>query len=312
MSGDIGPAIAKTTTAGPKSDSVLPGFRKINDVAYVYEPSTEGAPASAPEIIILCTWMDAAVKHIAKYAKVYTTQYPDSLLLLIRSDVSELTWRSTSQQIQRMEPAASVLTNCIARGKSSTQSPRVLLHVFSNGGSWQACSLAKAYKKLHNEEAILPISAVVVDSAPSLLHAGRAHTAMTTGLPKSAIIQTVGSVFFWGIIGMIWLVDTLGLQENPLLAMRAMLNDTSEPFLRRDIPRVYIFSKTDKLVPDEDVILHASHARSKLELEGVDNAEDIIKLEEFEGSNHVAHMMLDPKRYWKIVEDTWKRASAYH
>lgn len=71
---------------------------------------------------------------------------------------------------------------------------------------------------------------------------------------------------------------------------RAALNDSS--LISKECRRCYVYSKTDDLIPWKDVEGHA------------DDAEErgwIVEKERFEGSEHVAHMRLDPQRYWKIV-----------
>jgi hypothetical protein len=68
------------------------------------------------------------------------------------------------------------------------------------------------------------------------------------------------------------------------------------------VPRTYIYSDVDDIIPSESVEGHAKKAR---ELIG-ENADVLVKLAKFEGSTHVAHARKDGKRYWSEVKRTWE------
>lgn len=63
------------------------------------------------------------------------------------------------------------------------------------------------------------------------------------------------------------------------------------------VPRLYLFSKADHLIPSADVLEHAAAARHQ----GVD-----VTVEEFEGTMHVAHVRKEPERYWGAVKSLWE------
>lgn len=69
--------------------------------------------------------------------------------------------------------------------------------------------------------------------------------------------------------------------------------------------RTYIYSPEDEMVEYRHVERHAEEAREK-------RAGVKVRTERFEGSRHVAHMRLDPERYWRVVGDTWRDAVAQH
>jgi hypothetical protein len=303
----------------------LQSFTKLGSQIYLREPtdhvnsstnirhdaermSSSSTHISPPDLLILCTWMGAAARHIDKYTKAYISRFPSTSILLLRSEVSDIALRSVSQQVKRMGPAAVAVKNFIDQRKSTGQQYKILLHTFSNGGSWTACVLADAYENLYDDFlSKLPVSAVVIDSAPSLPNARIFHNAVMQALRKSIIIRIVGGYILWIFIAVTWLLGMIGMRQNVLLKMRATFNDFAGPFLSYNIPRLYICSRTDKMVPIEEVIAHASEARIVLRKNGVQDIEDMINFEEFIGSAHVGHMMADGHRYWRLIDDTWDK-----
>ena len=71
-------------------------------------------------------------------------------------------------------------------------------------------------------------------------------------------------------------------------------------WLRKGAVRSYIYSDADGLCPAADIALHAMEAE-RLGLR--------VRNEVWVGSGHVAHMKLDPERYWNVVKETWEERS---
>lgn len=65
-------------------------------------------------------------------------------------------------------------------------------------------------------------------------------------------------------------------------------------------PRLYVFSKTDRLTPTTEVLSHIREAKRL----GLD-----VRTEVFENSPHVSHARVDPDRYWSAVANIWKDAT---
>jgi len=63
------------------------------------------------------------------------------------------------------------------------------------------------------------------------------------------------------------------------------------------VPRCYVFSKEDKMVVWEDVAEHAVMSRER--------GWKRVSVEEFEGSAHCGHLLVDEGRYWGVVERVW-------
>lgn len=87
-------------------------------------------------------------------------------------------------------------------------------------------------------------------------------------------------------------------QPGTLARISAYLNSpTSLP----PVPRLYLYSPIDELIPPEDVERHAAQARTEA---GVTD----IRMEKFEKSPHVAHARTDPERYWSAVKRVWEES----
>ena len=92
---------------------------------------------TAGELIILCTWLGAAKKHIAKYVGEYRKIAPYTRILLVESSV----WIITAPYVRQWEeikPAAQVVYAVLDEhgygAVRSTARPKILIHTFSNGG----------------------------------------------------------------------------------------------------------------------------------------------------------------------------------
>ena len=89
-------------------------------------------------------------------------------------------------------------------------------------------------------------------------------------------------------------IDMMGTQ-----CLKALLNPRLLPWMKSQTPRLYVFSKKDELVPWKAVQQHAEAAKTS----GLN-----VRCEVFEESAHVAHMRVDPKRYWASIQDLWEIA----
>ncbi|KAK5200347.1 hypothetical protein LTR92_000890 [Exophiala xenobiotica] len=302
--------------AGPKPepqlgeqrpDPYLPEFTKLGEQIFLYKPATgtSSEPQTSgghPDLIILCSWMGAQPRYIKKYTKPYQMMYPQSPILLLRQNGADLFWRPLFLQRTAIQPALSVIQQLVDEKRPNK--PRVFVHIFSNGGSYTASQFTAAYRDFSpNKDELLPISALVLDSTPSLPSARRAHTAISESLPKSGPLRAIGSVAVWGYIGMAKTIETVSGSENITTWLRKKLNDPEGAFMQDGLKRLYIYSQADALIPADDVEAHANEAISII-------GKDRVQLEDFVSSRHVGHVMLDEKRYWGLVETLWKEMTA--
>lgn len=93
---------------------------------------------------------------------------------------------------------------------------------------------------------------------------------------------------------MVFGIETMGTRY-----LKALLNPRLLPWMNSQTPRLYVFSKKDELVPWQAVQQHAEAAKTL----GLN-----VRYEIYEESAHVAHMRLDPKRYWASIQDLWQIA----
>lgn len=295
-------------------DQYFEGFTRLGDQIFFYKPSRTGDGAettlqTSPDLIVFCSWLYALPKHISKYITAYQKIYPSTSILLLKQDGPDLLWRPTARQMENLGPAVSIVKGPESGMKTK---PKILMHVFSNGGSFTACQLADAYT-LQSEpgHAVLPISALVIDSAPSIPTISTGYVAMTHGLPKSlpAPLRALGGVILYSFIGVASVVGSLLGSEDVISSMRRKLNDSKGPFMQNGVNRMYIYSETDQLVPWQHVEAHAKEARLVVEELGIDPIVG-VRMEKFVGSKHVGHVVVDSERYWGLVRSFWEDCNA--
>ena len=140
-------------------------------------------------------------------------------------------------------------------------------------------------QRLQRSSAPFPAATVVLDSLPGPSDLGGMLRAFTAGVNNVFVKYTA-----YGVLTTIWLVcrlysHILRLGEDIFVKMEKRLRSTS--FFAKNTPRLYIYSKTDELMPYTHVEEHI--ARTK---------RDGFKVEtdRFDKSPHVAHARTDPAR----------------
>lgn len=312
---------------------------KISPHTWHYTPQDVAAPigdhiaaSSAPDLVILFPWMYAQPRHIQKYTAGYQKLFPQIPILLILQDGSDLTWRTPSSQFARLRPAVNYIDAFIKRHRAETQvdgPPRILVHIWSNGGAYQAIQLDEAFSRSSSTGLnVLPISGVLIDSAPGILQFKQGIVALSMALPKFFIARILGKAVITLFLVLTALLRKLTGREDRITFLRRMLNAKDAAFVRSvnggiGVRRCYIYSEGDKLVPREHVTKHVREAREVIDrpAEGavfeaeVESGQSRRKgtrvwEENFGTSQHVAHMMQDPKRYWQVVRDFWETCDA--
>jgi len=144
----------------------------------------------------------------------------------------------------------------------------------------------------------LPISGMILDSAPGRATFGRSVSAMSVGLPQNLVLRVLGLLLIYVLCMSMWFKHHVLKQENIIsLVARQLLDPQLFP---RSAPRVYIYSKSDEMVGWEDVETNARWAEGR----GFN-----VELERFEKSKHVGHSVADGKRYWGTVANLVKRVN---
>lgn len=292
--------------AGPKpelhlgeleTDPHLPDFQRLRQQIFYYQPSTQIVDTeltNPPDLLIACSWMGASSRNVRKYLSTYQTQLTSTPILLLKQDGGDFFWRLKSTLARNVKLAVSVIKGVVEAKKG--ESPRMILHIFSNGGSFSAINLADFYRASTREQ--LPLSALLLDSTPSLPNASRTHEAISESLPKSGPLRVLRQGGLWAHIGAGKAIDTVVGFENITLWLRRKLNDPQRAFMQGDLKRVYIYSKADRLA---DVEAHAKDVEAIV-------GSGKVQLEDLVTSRHVGHLLSDGPRYWSIVKKLWKEA----
>ncbi|KAI0032538.1 hypothetical protein K488DRAFT_49709, partial [Vararia minispora EC-137] len=260
-------------------------------------------------LILLFGWMEAKMTHLQKYSQVYSEKYPHTLQLILRCPPSFF-FTSTRAQSAILEPAVRLLEDegyvsptdmALVPSHQIAPRPRILVHVFSNGGAYVLTSLS-AILATRSLPAGMPSAneiptALILDSTPgktSIQGAVRAFTAQMRYPLLRWLVAT--SVWVFGCALFIY-HDVLNQSESTLSRTRRILNSPNLlPWTSRHTPRLYIYSLVDELVPSADIDEHIADA-IRLGCR--------VNTEVFESSAHVSHMRKDPARYWGAVQKTW-------
>jgi hypothetical protein len=274
-------------------ESVPWDFEKLTDaISYHRQPSggLQSRNNGGPSLIVLCTWMSAHRKHISKYTSQYRQKYPSAELLVIESSIADIVYRTNKSQQDRIRLARDILTSHLAATPKSQQNPQVLLHVFSNGGAQAAVQLATSLPATHRPKAF---SAIIFDSCPGEATYARSHQAMSHSLPKNSLpARILGPLLIHLTLCLFYLAIFVCRFESVLTRSRKCLNDPE--MFGTQVPRLYVFSKADELVPWRDVESHAEDAGRK----GYGEVRRVL----FEDSAHCAHAMAHREEYWGAVE----------
>ncbi|KAL2059753.1 hypothetical protein VTL71DRAFT_10137 [Oculimacula yallundae] len=264
-------------------------FAKLSSAVSVFTPPSttpSQTPNTDPTTILICQWMGVSPRSRAlnaAYLK-YHSLYPTSRILTLRSLPEYFMTTSTATRLAGFKPVISAI--------DSDPAPRVLVHLFSNGGALTFTDVCTVYRRQTGKK--FPVQALVLDSAPGQPTAQQGWAAMSIGLPKgllwypsAAVIAAllvageIGKSVF-GIYGLVY--KTAGL-----------LND--ETLVDKRAKRLYVFSEMDQLVGYRDVEKHAEDFEKK--------GGRVIVLKEME-TPHVQHMILDTDRYWLKIEGLWQ------
>jgi hypothetical protein len=229
--------------------------------------------------------MGAAPKHILKYIIGYQALFPKSPMLVLTNTLYDIMTRRTRGYKEKLKPALRV----IREAAKSKEDPVILLSLFSNGGANLATSLAYFYHQNFNEP--FPVSGMVLDSAPGVATYRRSIAAMSVGLPRFILLRILGYIVIHFLCLMMWITHHVFKQENAISQIRKQLVDPT--LFPVTAPRVYVYSKTDRMVGWEDVEYNANLAKQN----GY-----TVSTERYENTEHVGHLRQDPQRYWAVVK----------
>jgi hypothetical protein len=332
-------------TNPPTTENPLAGFVRLSRTIYLREPvlqqvvSETTPPLAAdndsnsddddndddntPSTIILSFWFSASPRALVKYVAEYARLAPSARIIFLLSTPRDFYFYPNAwAHRRRLMPAVKAIHKSIIRSTTTTtnggkekRSNPVFMHIFSNGGVFTTAHLLLAYRHFtggEEEEAMpMPISAMIIDSAPGRSTFSRSAKALSYALPPPGgrrgwlariFLRPVGMgiIYFALMVSWLWRriitrsEDSLAWTRSALIDPRLVVGGGggSRSDAKKGTKRCYIYSDTDDLIPAEEVEQHAAES----EAEGWP-----VERHKFLGSPHVGHMRADPERYWGIV-----------
>jgi hypothetical protein len=244
-----------------------------------------------PSAVIIFGWGGSSPSHLRPYTKKYKSLYPSSRIVALGSPFTDMFPWPIRSQPQREEGFQELLAACADADNENG----ILVHVFSNSGSYRFANLATRYRLTTRKP--LPIRAMVIDSAPCFSSVVDKANALTKGFSLSGPTQFFANVILSMVLSVSWAWTLLTWQHEPMQRTEEVL--INPKIVRRAASRVYIYSKEDRIVHWKGIENSAKEA---------DKHGYTVRLERFQGSQHVMHARQDPARYWSIVEGLWDEA----
>lgn len=251
----------------------------------------------AGHLIILCTWMGAADKHIDKYTEIHRQNAPTAKILLLKSVVRSMISSYSSQQ-RAMKPAQDAIGQFLnecgtlpSGSASSNEKPRILLHTMSNGGVNSATNLLVVLER--SLKTHLPLVGVICDSTPNASSFKKTCNAFMYSFPGGFPINLIAAAFVYITITILYLWIAMGNEPPEDYWRRSILDEK----LINCSKICYIASKADKLMDWRDVVSHAEEARKK----GWATKEII-----FDDTPHCNHLSKHQEIYVNAVSDMWE------
>ena len=260
------------------------------------EPSTRsGEKHDAPNMILLFTWMGAEPKHIAKYTSTYIKLFPTASIILIRAHVFDIIFLPFTTLKRRYELALAKVLSLSQTSKKNNTELRILAQAFSNGGAFTFLHFARFYYSTVGS--VPPINALIFDSGPAIGDYARGVAALMAPVPRSPIVRYPVLFLLNVLLGLLWASNTVLGRKTAIRRTYFELNELG--LLPNGVPRLYLYSKADKLVDWQEVEAHARNAEEN----GASGKTELVR---FERSEHVAHIREDAKKYWDAVRVCWE------
>ncbi|CAE6436380.1 unnamed protein product [Rhizoctonia solani] len=291
-----------------RSFTLIPGSN-----VYISYPSTtvgdnkdtNGERRKDPRVVLLFGWMGAQLPHLYKYTEQYNRLYPSATLIIVRAHANYF-WRNETARKAAVLPVIKLLRDAGIHENTTAETSGLLVHTFSNGGALNETTLARTIAdtlRSTTDIPAIPAQALIYDSLPGVLNIRVTLLAFTAAIRSPAfrtiaksllgILYVLGAT--WGYLESI----VFGQKEDLVTKLKRELNEPK--LLPQHIPRTYIYSDVDELIPAESVEGHAKKARDL-----IGGGADVVNLVKFQGSPHVAHARKDPRRYWDTIVRTWE------
>ncbi|CAG8433451.1 5288_t:CDS:2 [Ambispora gerdemannii] len=250
-------------------------------------------------VVIMFGWTNSNVRNVSKIASYWRKKGNFHILDWTASDFPYIYFTKKATQAcaafipYLQEFGVLPTTNEDDDSKHSPTKPKLIAHAFSNGGTTGLAGLAEACK-LQN----LPLhySALIIDSAPgttSIFTFYKIFTVAQKNPIKKAFLAIVIEFLFLlvGLPSMVLYSSCTGQKT----IIEFFTNVLFEHNAAKYSPRLFIYSKTDKLVPSSSV--------EKVIAKSVKLCGDKTRKWCLEESDHVTHWMKHTEIYEKTVDN---------
>lgn len=254
-----------------------------------------------PALVVICTWQGGATtRRIAKYVSGYQQLYPTASILVIRTELADMVYRTFNVIRARLKPAKDVVTRMLQHIQGAdASSTGVLLHIFSHGGCNTAvqlvASLSVQTRALLHERLRL----VIADCCPG---EGTFEETCRAGLlslpPSSTPFRLFGKAGLYGIVAVIYALQGAGMMKS-VPDLKDELNDRK--VFGQQALRLYLFSDGDTMISSRAAILHARLAK---------DYGYRISMVRFDHAFHCALVLEDPAKYWGAIQGSWAEATS--
>jgi hypothetical protein len=266
-------------------------FQKLNSILSLHTPAPTPNSLKTqndPTTIVICQWLRVSPRSrtLQSIYTHYAAVYPEARILTIRSIPEFYLITPTSSRLALFKPLVSVLQS------DTAPNPRLLIHLFSNGGALSLVDLCTVFKS--ETGYILPIQAIVLDSSPGYPNFRENWNAISMVLPKFPLFYYPSATLLAAILAFVWIrVNVFGLSMLANSTGRK-INDVG--LVDGKAKRLYVYSTIDALVGWRDVEKHVEEARR--------NEIEVTTLKEYT-TKHVQHLVFDGERYWETIGKLW-------
>jgi hypothetical protein len=233
----------------------LSQFTRLSPTALLYTPSqtTRPPPTSSltPTTILLCSWMNAAPKHIAYYANTYMKIYPTARIILVTINTTQFLFQSETKRRSDMKAAVSAL---LAADQSTD---RLLIHALSNGGGRRVYNISNVYRSLTGK--VLPARAWIVDSAGGIPQFRRdIHALKIPAKQFSWFVWIPYMIFAYVTVSVVyvsvnWMPEWFWYE----LVWGPMKGNNDPSLVNGRCVKGYVYSKEDEAIDWRDVEKHS-------------------------------------------------------
>ncbi|KAJ6028204.1 hypothetical protein N7540_003780 [Penicillium herquei] len=268
--------------------AALSAFKKLTEFVYISDPEVDSINNSNGHPIILAFWMNAGPRPMARYISEYRRMLPSSRIVILLAATNDFTfhYRDAAQDV-RLPHAVDALRDLATPAKPA------FIHAFSNGGVFKISHLLRLFKQKTGQP--LPISSMIIDSAPGIATVAAGMRAIAFQFPKFWIWRLISKTMLWVYLVTLEVIRRITRMPRPMDVASRRINDKSlyQP-PAKGLARCYIYSDSDKIISSDHVEDHIKDSEAC----GI-----VVRREKFQDADHVMAMKVDPERYWAIVKD---------